>query len=396
MPKIQNIGRLVDIDLESEIYGTQSKFIAELLQADFPLSPGFVITKEAYFEFLEKNNLEFKIRQLLSTVSIDRPDSLMQGEYHIKNLFKQSTLSDLFAETVLFMGIELGNEVSVDLFETGSYGKKHKKISSTDSNKLALQIINLWSEMFSSEALWRRHQVHMDHFKNGAEIMVRKIIKGDKKGVISTIDPDTHAKDKIVILTSYPYENDRYVLSKKNLSIIDRNLKYTTNVHKLNFDEILSLAEIAKKIEKYLYFPQVISWAFDNSKLYITDIKPYSSIMKKREEVINKLPLARGKGLTSRIGTGRIHNFTFDRPQKINTQDIIIVSQLPANKVTFFKTVRGIIIESNKIPAETHTLLKQLGIPSISNVKNAAGIFRNGSIVTIHSTKGEIYGGGYL
>jgi pyruvate,water dikinase len=396
MPKIQHINWLEEIDLESDIYGKHSKFIAGLLQANFPLISGFVISKEAYFDFLLTNNLEYKIRQLLSTISIDLPDSLMQGEYHIKNLFKQASLSDTFKEELVFMGTELGYEVSVELFETGEHGKKHKKISSLQTNELADQLVNLWSEMFSSEALWRRHRVHSDHFENGAEIIVKQKIIGDKTGIITTVDPDTHEKNKIVISQSYPHEFDRYVLSKKNLSIIDRDLKHTTNTNKLSSFEILSLAEVAKKIEEHLYFPQEISWAFDDTELYISDIKPVSTIMKQKTEPTNKLPLARGKGLTSRIGTGRIHIFSTDKLHEISSHDIVIVSHLPANKVKEFKNVRGIIIESNTLPPETIILLKQFGIPTVSNVTNASRKFHNGSIVTIHSAKGEIHKGGYV
>lgn len=387
---------LEDIDIESENYGKESKFTAQLLQANFPLVSGFVITKDAYFDFLKQNNLEYKIRQLLSTISIDLSDSLMQGEFHIKNLFAGASLTDAFVEALFLMSSEMGPQVSLELYETGKNGKKHKRISAVETNKLAEQMIQVWADMFTSGALWKRHQLGLDHFENGAEIIVREQIHGDKTGIITTIEPDTHEKDKIVITTSYPHDHDHYVLSKKNLTIIDRHLTYSTNVQKLTSEEIAALGEMAKKIEEHLYFPQEISWGFSGPNLYITDIKPVTSMAKQKVGRANKLPLARGKGITSLITTGRIHIIPSGTKQNINSHDIVILSHLPADNVKFYKKARGIIIESAVLPAATVTLLKHYGIPSVNNVRNAATKFRNGSIVTIHSANGEIYGGGFV
>lgn len=387
---------LEDIDLESENYGKESKLLAQLMQANFPLTSGFVITKDAYFDFLKQNNLEFKIRQLLSTISIDLSDSLMQGEFHIKNLFKDATLSDAFVEALFTMSSELGPHVSLELFEIGKNGKKHKKFTSLDTNKVSEQIIQVWAEMFSSNALWNRHQLHLDHFENGAEIIIREQIHGDKTGIITTVDSDTHEKNNIVITTTYPHERDRYVLSKKNLTIIDRKLTYTTQYHKLTSEEIHLLGETAKKIEEHMYYPQEISWIFAGPYLYITDLKPITTIMKQKIERSHKLPVARGIGVTSQITTGRVNIITSGTKHTINTHDIIIISHLPSDKVKQFKKARGIIIESAVLPTATITLLKHYGIPSVTNVQNATSKFRNGSIVTIHSAKGEIYYGGFI
>ena len=76
-----------DLDItQPNTFGYQAEKLAKLTQAKFPVIPGFVITTTAYFSFLKENNLDNKIKQLLSTIAIDRPDSLMQGENHIKKL----------------------------------------------------------------------------------------------------------------------------------------------------------------------------------------------------------------------------------------------------------------------------------------------------------------------
>src|ERR1700722_6435633 len=81
-----------DLDPVGAVQST-AKHIAKLKQAQFPVIPGFVITSYAYSTFLKENNLDRKLRQLLSTIAIERPESLMQFEHHSKKLFEQARLS---------------------------------------------------------------------------------------------------------------------------------------------------------------------------------------------------------------------------------------------------------------------------------------------------------------
>src|SRR6266568_3735721 len=380
-----------DLDTKSEHFGSHSKHHAMLTQAKFPLVPGFVITPFAYRNFLRENALELKIKQILSTVSLERADSLMQGEFHIKNFFMQAKLSENFIDELLTFYQRLGPEVNLEIFETGNHGKKHKKNLVSQSDALVKEVITMWAEMFASHALWRRHQQHLDHFKATAEIIVRKKIHGDKTGKVFTIDPATHAKDKIFIQTVTPHINDRYLLSKKNLTIIDRTIKHAMLTEKLSLDEILAIAKMAKRLDEHLYLPQEISWIIANNKLYIFEVKPITEFVKEKTEKIRKIPLARGKGITSYIGTGIANVInTQTNLQKIHEHDVLIISEMHPKQIEKLKKIRGIIIE-NHPHAATAVLLKKHGIPAICNVKHATKRFSNGHVITIDGEKGEIY-----
>src|SRR5215469_9907560 len=97
-----------DLDTQSDLFGNHSKRQAELTQAKFPLIPGFVVTTQAYKDFLQENSLDQKIKQLLSITSFELTDSLMQTEFHIKELFKQAKLSDDFIEELLRFYMQVG------------------------------------------------------------------------------------------------------------------------------------------------------------------------------------------------------------------------------------------------------------------------------------------------
>jgi pyruvate,water dikinase len=397
MTSAQLIIWLADINAESEHFGSFIKQNAELTQAKLPLVPGFVITTNTYRNFLLENNLEHKIGQLLSTVSFERPDSLMQVEFHIRQLFQEALLSDDIYDLLTDFYYRLGDTVTIEMHETGKNGRKHAKKVVTSEAGLISEVITLWSGMFTGSALWYRHHGNADHFDNKAEILVRKKITGDtKEGVVFTIDPDSHTKDRLVIITMAPHELDTYVLSKKNLTILDRTLKYKHTAEKLTLDEIFAVAKVAKRMEKHLYFPQKVTWVLQDNKLYIESFSPITEMPKTNKTNKPKLPVARGKGLTHTIGTGVVLVVPAQTylPSKVQ-HHIIVMTDITSPQIINLKKVKGLIIE-NHPHNETVALIRQQGIPAVCNVKGATRRFRNGSVISIHGKKGEIYEGGFL
>jgi len=388
-----------DLDItQPNTFGHQAEKLAKLTQAKFPIIPGFVITTTAYFSFLKENNLDHKIKQLLSTIAIDRPDSLMQGENHIRKLFDQAQLSDTFIDKLLNFYSTIGEgEVSVSIYETGMQGRKHSMVTAENADSLLEEVKKAWAKMFTQSVLWHRHHRKIPHLQTGAEIIVQTKIQGNKSGTIITVDPQSHEKEKIVILSHHPTGEDRYILSKKNLFIMDRELKYTTNTDKLTHDEILALGELAQELEQFLYFPQEISWIIIENYLYIVETNPVSTLPKPKPFVKSKLPIARGKGLTTKIGTGVVTIIQSPiQLQKTKSHDIIIVSDINHKQLRHLKKIRGIIIESSQTNPAVKILLQRYGIPAISNVPYAAKYLHNGRVITIHGEKGEIYQGGFL
>jgi len=388
-----------DVDLHSNgNVGKHAEQLAKLRREEFPVPPGFIITAEAYFNFLHENAIDVKIQQLLSTIAIERPESLMQAEHHIKKLFEEASLSEEFEEKLVDYYLQLGrDEITLTLYEKTSQGRKHVNLYADNENELIQQVKNAWTEMFTSNALWHRHHHNLPLLQTGAEIIVQEEIIGDitGTGTVVTIDPHTHEKDKIVIITHEPHTGDTYILSKKNLSIIDRLLKHTTNLPKLSHDEILAIAEMAKDIERLLYFPQEISWAIEGDELYILEVKPFNTLPKEQKEKKRKLSIARGLGITKTIGTGVVTIISSpEELRRINPHDVVIVPRIEAKHIPHLKKARGIILESYP-NNEIAILLQHQGIPAISNVKHVSKHFHNGNIITIHGEKGEIYLGGF-
>lgn len=390
---------LADLDIEPfAAGGNHAKHLAKLTQAKFPIIPGFVVTAQAYGDFLQTNKLDVKIRQLLSTTSLDLPDSLMQTEKHIKELFKKADMLDAFTTELKDFYRKLGNdEVTITLFETGAHEKKHLNKQADTLESLGNEIKDLWAEMFASHALWRRNQHAVEAMQTDAEIIIQKKIIADKQGTVITIDPHTHAKDRMIITMQNKHKKDHYVLSKKNLSIIDRAIQHNPGHHNLSHDEIIAIATMAKRAETLLYFPQEITWFIDGNNLYINDMKPINTVPQQKSEKKTRLPIARGKGITAMIATGTakiIHTLT--DLQNIKSHDVLVFSEITPKQIALLKKARAVIVQKGHQHTEVATLLRKNAIPAIFQVTPAIKQIKSGQVITVNGVKGEIYRGGFL
>jgi pyruvate,water dikinase len=388
---------LSDLDGASPMESHVRK-LAHLTQAKFPILPAFLITTIAYNNFLQENNLDHKLKQLFTTISFDRPDSVMQAEHFSKQLLSKAELSDTFIEELKIFYNHFEREtVSLSIFETSMHSKKHAAQHVETFDDLLDQVLTLWSQMFTSNALWHRSAQGIDHVQADCEILVQETIPADKTGTATTIDPQTHNKDRIVITMQHHNATDHYILSKKNLSILERTLHHKSALPKLTHEEILAIAEMAKRLEKHLYFPQEITWSITGKKLYLNAASPINTLPQERHETKRHLPIARGKGITSRIITGVVRKIQSPEDlAQIKEHYIVVMPKIRLAHIQLLKKSRGVIIQGSFEQPEIAALLKQYAVPTIFHVKQANKKLRDGQVVTIHGAKGEIYQGGFL
>jgi len=390
---------LSDIDLlEHPPVSKTTELLAKLTQAKFPIVPGYIITPYAYTQFLKENFLDEKIKRLLHTTSITRQDVLMQTVSHIHKVFLESTFPDSSKHAILAYYHTLGGgPVTITLIEKEPNGRKHIILISENEGDVIQNVILAWAEMFSASTLWHRHHLGYDLLHTNAEVLVQKQIQFTKSGTVTTVDPETHAKDVLIITTNSPHGHDTYHISKKNLTIIDRKIKQPHNKSNLTTEEILAVSGMGKRLESYLYFPQEIFWGIIGNKLYCTEIKPFTGLLKTQKVKKRFLSIMRGKGLTNTIGTGPVIIVKSQGDlQRVKPYNVVVLNKFSIDQVKHLKHVRSLIIESPITDKASQAYIKQLGIPVVELAKNASKNLHSGNIVTVHARLGEIYNGGYV
>ena len=74
------------------LVGGKGANLGEMSTANMPIPYGFIVTSNAYFEFIKHANIEGKLRQLLSMVNYDNPTEIEQASEHIRDVILKSEM----------------------------------------------------------------------------------------------------------------------------------------------------------------------------------------------------------------------------------------------------------------------------------------------------------------
>lgn len=421
-----HILKLSEIDRDDKrIVGEKAVQFGELMRSGFPIPAAFVIPSSAYFHFLKTNGLIPKITGFIETIHFDHPESLMQVASHIQKLFRDSSFPEAFVHTIDAHYSQLKkdshheeviirpSQTTDDVFFTPA---KHELISGLQGEaSLLTSIKETWAQLFSPQAIFSRHEQHIDHFRIGIALIVQQQIVPEKSGTLVTIDQLTNDKKSVIIEAIYGETNDeatsdQYAVSKTDLTITSKTILPQEKLRKKNKDvpvssaqkdtqkltdnQILDLGLIGKKLEQHTYFPQQITWALEKGQLFLLSLHRLATNQPKNDgQLQEKLPYII-KGLPSSAGivTGTVH---IQEPIKLAKGAILVLTKATILDKNILKKAAGIITEQGNRNAPIALAARELGIPTIVAAAEATTILTQGQRITMNGAIGEIYDGAH-
>ena len=310
------------------------EMISVLSKQGIRVPDGFATTAEAYWYFLEHNQLKDKINQSLSGLDTHDVTSLVQTGKTIRNWIMHAELPVDLAEQITQAYHELSstNTCSVairssataeDLPTASFAGQQETYLNISGAGNVIHTCKRVYASLFTDRAISYRVDRGFLHMDVALSIGIQKMVRSDigSAGVMFTLDTETGFRDVVFINGAYGLgENvvqgavnpDEFYVYKKTLTngnrpIIKRQLGdkaqkmiyasdnaaglSTRNVHVhqhdrrkfcLTDDEILELADYAIKIEQHYSSlanaprPMDIEWGKDgeDGKLYILQARP--------------------------------------------------------------------------------------------------------------------------
>ena len=232
-------------------------------------------------------------------------------------------------------------ETSLNIFSSSLNNKSTQILDIKGDANLILTIKTIWAS----------------HINNPVAIVVQKNIKSKIKGKIFTNDP----------------------------LINDENL-----------------IKLAKKIQTLFYFPQEIEYVIKKGKIFVTQVKPFTDIIKelqkKEKEIINlRKAIIKGIPINPGIVTGvvkLINNQNFDIAKN---SEIVVTKNLNKSLYNKIKKAKAVVTDTVlKTPIDKFHYRKIIKVPTITGTENATKILQNGNIVTVNGMSGEIYSGGFI
>lgn len=432
-----------DVDKEDvALVGGKGANLGEMTKAGFPVPPGFIITANAYKEFIKENKLEVKITHLLGTVDYADSKSLDKVSKQIKRLIEKGKISEELVTQIFKAYFSLGgvlknplvavrsSATAEDLPNASFAGQQETFLNVSGEANLIIKIKEAWASLFDARAIFYRHEQKYDHFKIAIAIPVQRMIESEVSGIMFSVDPVTNDTSKIIIegiyglgeyivggkVTPDHYEVNKHTLQITKRQIADQKVMLTKkgnedkevivptvqqNKQKLADKHIKALAEFSQKLEHHYYFPQDSEWAIEDDKIYIVQTRPIttmSAVDRKNEENTQQISLElllSGDPASPGIATGPVRILKSAKElDKIHSGDVLVAHQTNPDFVPAMKKAVAIITDEGGRTSHAAIVSREIGIPAIVGTQRATTLLKNGDVVTVNGLTGKIYKGG--
>lgn len=424
-------------DLES--VGGKGANLGEMTKAGFPVPPGFIVTSWAYYHFIEAEGLKSKIHKVLDGVDVNDSKELDTAAVKVQKLITNSTFPKEIAKDILdaYFKMEGGlkhplvavrsSATAEDLPGASFAGQQSTYLNVQGEANVIEKVKEAWASLFNARAIFYRATNKFDHFKVGIAVPVQKMVESDMSGIMFTIDPVTNDKSKVVIEAIYGLGEmivqgavtpDHYEVRKKDMEITvkqahtqekmmikrgrDNDIitvpKDRASKQKLTDDLILKLATIGKKLEHHYYFPQDSEWAIENGEVYIVQTRPVTTVGKEtaiKGPTFNKKDVfLKGDPASPGVAAGTAKKLSSAKEiHKIVPGDILIAEQTNPDFVPAMRKAVAIVTERGGRTSHAAIVSRELGIPAVVGTEGVLKSVKDGMVLTVNGTTGEIYKG---
>ncbi|KKR31342.1 MAG: Phosphoenolpyruvate synthase [Candidatus Gottesmanbacteria bacterium GW2011_GWC2_39_8] len=317
--------------------GGKGANLGEMTSFGIPVPPGFIVTAEAYFDFLEKARLKKRIEDLLDGVNFNDPSSLQRISKTIKDEILRAAIPDDISQEIISSYFQLQKHVkdksrglyslfsklhhsvkqpmvavrssatAEDLPQASFAGQQVTFLNVVGEATLVSKVRECWASLFEPRAIFYRHDQNFDHFRVGIAVPVQLMVESETSGIMFTLDPVNSDKSKIFVEAIYGLGElivqgaitpDHYEVDKKNMSITVKNIvkqekmltkrgtetkeysvpKEIGGKQKISDDTILKIAALGEKLEKHYFFPQDVEWAIEAGNIFIVQTRPVTTI----------------------------------------------------------------------------------------------------------------------
>lgn len=425
---------------DGALVGGKGANLGEMTQAQVPVPPGFIVTAGAYFRFLETSGLRPKIEKMLAGLDHRTNDALQKASQQIKQAIIDTPMPAELAGQIRDAYRKLGGAVAVrssataeDLPSASFAGQQSTFLNIEGEDNVVGAVRACWASLFEARAIFYRVENGFEHMKVGIAVPVQHMIQSERSGVMFTVEPDTSDATKIYIeavcglgeaIVSGEVTPDEYTVDKKSLEILNRKVaiqerqlvrgkggegdELDTNVwvqvpaalggsQKLTNDEVVKLAEIARRLEQHYGVPQDIEWARQDAHFYIVQTRPVTTIRKveEREAVEETSPvLLEGSPASPGVEAGPV-KIVMDASEigKVVKGDILVAEMTTPDFVPAMKRAAAIITDRGGRTAHAAIVSRELGIPCVVGTGNATKVLHTGQIVTVDGARGRVYDG---
>ncbi|NGP54488.1 phosphoenolpyruvate synthase [Thioalkalivibrio sp. XN8] len=428
------------------------EMIANLAEAGIRVPPGFATTADAYWDFLEHNELEERIAGRLESlkqeeISLDRAGrSIRQMIYQAKF---PPELEEAIGAAYEALGETAGRQdpavavrssaTAEDLPEASFAGQQESFLNVTGREDLLKACRRCFASLFTDRAIAYREKHGFEHMKVALSVGVQLMVRADTAGagVMFSIDTETGFEDVVLINAAWGLgeavvgglvDPDEYMVFKPLLDagdccpIIEKELgsKRKRVVYSdggdsptrqeatppelrqrfvLDDEEICRLARWAIAIEDHYGQPMDIEWAKDGEtgELLIVQARP-ETVQSQQQAASLKTYSVRNPGKKLLTGlaigdgaaAGAARVLTEQVPREAFPEGgILVTTMTDPDWVPIMRRAAAIVTDRGGRTSHAAIVSRELGVPAIVGAGDATSTLEDRQAITVSCAEGD-------
>ncbi len=428
------------------------EMISNLAGAGVSVPGGFATTAQAYRDFIDVNNLDARIHDLLDALDTNDVNALAKAGTQIRQWILEADFPEQLDRDIrtAFAQMANGNDnmavavrssaTAEDLPDASFAGQQETFLNIRGVDNVIHAAKEVFASLFNDRAISYRVHQGFDHREVALSVGVQRMVRSETAtaGVMFSLDTESGFRDVVFITGAYglgetvvqgAVNPDEFYVHKQTLAagrpaILRRNLGSkalkmvygsdasagksinTVDVDPaertrfcLTDDEVSNLAQQAVIIEKHYGCPMDIEWAKDgdDGKLYIVQARPETVKSRSNLNVMERYLLkeqgtilVEGRAIGQRIGSGPVRVISdASEMDKVQPGDVLVSDMTDPDWEPVMKRASAIVTNRGGRTCHAAIIARELGIPAVVGCGNATALLKDGQGVTVSCAEGD-------
>jgi len=419
------------------------EMIGKLSNMGVKVPGGFATTAQAFWDFLDHNDLRVRINQRLDALDVADVTALAAAGAEIRGWVEAAPLPLALEKGLRESYRALGNKVSVavrssataeDLPNASFAGQQETYLHVRGEADLLLYVRKVFASLYNDRAIAYRVHHGFAHAEVALSAGVQRMVRSDIacSGVLFTLDTESGFRDVVFITAAYglgetvvqgSVNPDEFYVHKPKLAegypavvrrelggkairmvwrdgatVIEDTSSELRSQFALSDDEVLELARQAVTIENHYGRPMDVEWAKDgeSGELFIVQARP-ETVKARDSGAIERYVLREsgevrisGRAIGQKIGAGTVRLIASPAEMdRVQPGDILVTDMTDPDWEPVMKRAAAIVTNRGGRTCHAAIVARELGIPAVVGAGEATAVLKDGEAVTVSCAEGD-------
>jgi pyruvate,water dikinase len=420
---------------DTAIAGGKGANLGELVHAGLPVPAGFVVTAEAYLAAMDYGSVREDLRAALegALVAASRPAELASASDRLQRLVRKAGVPPDIRDAVLDAYRSLGPDVRVAVRSSAtsedtagtSFAGMNATYTNVAGDKVIERLQDCWASLFGSRVVAYRASRQI-HEEPAIAVVIQCMVDSQRSGVAFTADPSTGNRDRIVVeaafglgevVVSGAVEPDTYILAKSGPRLLETRVGHQT--HKivrgpsggdlrveldpqtgaqrvLTDDEAIGLARLALQVEQHYGAPQDLEWAIADGHTWLVQSRPITTLEDAPTETGHPV-LISGLAASPGEATGQVRVLSApSEGDQFCDGEVLVAAMTNPDWVPTMRRAAALVTDGGGMTCHAAIVARELRVPCVVGTRKATQVLRDGELVTVDGTAGQVLAGRVL